>query len=378
MERRTAASSTTRPPRPLQAGRPPALTSLTDIGLASTPDRGGAVYRGGHGLDVPSSAPRQRPPGAQQYGGDVVAPAVTYAQGYRFATIPALPPPTAAAFTLSLSCLSASLSLSLLGGGLSQLAWARAQVLVYWEPGRQAAPARLAGPSCTTPDQPTGAVQPDRPPGQFRRVVFLDLLLPISLTQRVSLLQYDSIRIGTVLHPVLHQTRAVRGSPQPQSRDLVTGSRAPARSSVSTSTRTAATWNDATIRYADSPGSTGMAPRTAARPPNMMRPTAVCTGSCQTPRCTRVRGRGRWIWARHIRGRLCSTRGRRRRRALYFSSFAAPDYGGDEGRGRSAVLHFAQVDTDEQGWPGEQERGTSCRPRPRARIFTPSAPAAAV
>ena len=157
-------------------------TSLTDIGLASTPDGGRSwVYRGvAEGLDVPASerADKLPPSGTQQYGGATWwRPAVTRANG------------TYHAF------------------------W------VMWEPGRGMwGPDNSANPSCTQ----------DCANANWNIVHYTsDTLKQWRYNQNVrrDSFAYDSdvfrLADGRYILFSTGQTRAVRGSPKPlQSRDL--------------------------------------------------------------------------------------------------------------------------------------------------------------
>ena len=205
-------------------------------------------------------------------------------------------------------------------------------------------------------------------------------------------MQYDSdvfrIKDGRYILFSTGQTRAVRGSPQPLvSRDLVTWQPCTdAQFRVDIDEGPHATWNDATIRWRGFSWINwdGSAHRGTGQP-NMMRSsdgglhwelsnTTLYPGAGTRPLDLGAAHQGPLVLNQGADGDEGW--------ALYFSEFAAPDYTAATGCGAErAVLHFAQVDTDEQGWlrvnrSAGPPADLALRPPPGSS--PPSAPAAAV
>ena len=305
---------------PLSDPAPLGQTSLTDIGLASSPDGGRSwVYRGvAEGLDVPASkrADKLPPSGTQQYGGATWwRPAVTRANG------------TYHAF------------------------W------VMWEPGRGMwGPDNSANPSCTK----------DCANANWNVVHYTSDNLKqwrYNQTVRRDSFAYDSdvfrLADGRYILFSSGQTRAVRGNPKPlQSRDLFHWEPCTdLEMQVDIDEGPHATWNDMTIRwrgysYVNWDGSAHF----GSDRPNMLR-TADGGQHWEKSNTTLYPGPGTRpldLYAAH-QGPLLLNQGADGSAgwALYFSEFNChASYTRTTGCGNGrAVLHLAAVSTDAQGWP---------------------------
>lgn len=325
---------------PLSDPAPLGRTSLTDIGLASTPDGGRSwVYRGvAEGLDVPASARADGlpPSGTQQYGGATWwRPAVTSV------------------------------------GGVYHAFW------VMWEASR-------------------GMKGPDGPGAyaNWNLVHYTSNNLKswsYNQTVRTNSFAYDSdvfrLADGRYILFSTGQTRAVRGNPKVlQSRDLYEWTECTdAGLQVNIDEGPHATWNDMSIKwrgfgFINWDGSAHF----GTNRPNMMR-TSDGGMTWEMSNTTLYPGPGTRpldLGAAH-QGPLLLNQGADGEGgwALYFSEFSVgAEYARSTGCGTErAVLHLAAVETDSGGWPvvnrsNGPPKGVTLTPPPGVSVSSVGAP----